>query len=58
MKLARIARHGLDGISARLVVVQPETGRVIDLATAERLRLEKQGKTNVLQGQLHNAHWA
>ncbi len=45
MKLARIARHGLDGISARLVVVQPETGLMIDLVTSERLRLEKQGAT-------------
>jgi 2-keto-4-pentenoate hydratase/2-oxohepta-3-ene-1,7-dioic acid hydratase in catechol pathway len=46
MKLARISRYGPDGISARLVVVQPEMGRVIDLATSERLRLEKQGATH------------
>ncbi len=46
MKLARIAWHSPDGLSARLVVVQPESGRVIDLATAERLRLEKQGATH------------
>lgn len=46
MKLARIAHQGPDGFSARLVVVQPEMGRVIDLATSERLRLEKQGATH------------
>ncbi|GAC1693152.1 MAG: fumarylacetoacetate hydrolase family protein [Ktedonobacteraceae bacterium] len=45
MKLARIALNGLDGEVARLVVVQPERQRVIDLVTAERLRLERQGAT-------------
>ncbi len=45
MKLARVPCHGLDGNIPRLVVVQPEQQRVIDLATAERLRLEQQGAT-------------
>ncbi len=45
MKLARIASHGPDGASARLVAVQPEKQRVIGLATAERLRLEHLGAT-------------
>ena len=46
MKLARIARDSLDGSIARLVVVQPEQERAIDLITAERLRLERQGATH------------
>jgi 2-keto-4-pentenoate hydratase/2-oxohepta-3-ene-1,7-dioic acid hydratase in catechol pathway len=45
MKLARIAYTGPDGITPRLVAVQPEQQRVIDLAAAERLRLEQQGAT-------------
>ncbi len=46
MKLARIARTSPDGIIPRLVAVQLEQQRVIDLATAERLRLERQGATH------------
>jgi 2-keto-4-pentenoate hydratase/2-oxohepta-3-ene-1,7-dioic acid hydratase in catechol pathway len=46
MKLARIAYDSLDGTLPRLVVVQPEQQRVIDLATAERLRLQHQGATH------------
>jgi 2-keto-4-pentenoate hydratase/2-oxohepta-3-ene-1,7-dioic acid hydratase in catechol pathway len=46
MKLARIACDGPDGPVARLVIVQPELQRVIDLAAAERLRLERQGATH------------
>ncbi|HLL79396.1 MAG TPA: fumarylacetoacetate hydrolase family protein [Ktedonobacteraceae bacterium] len=46
MKLARLLYDGPDGKSARLVVVQPEAQRSIDLATAERLRLERQGATH------------
>ncbi|GER84171.1 hypothetical protein KTAU_28070 [Thermogemmatispora aurantia] len=45
MKFARIAVTGVDGEEARLVVVQPEAQRVIDLATAWRLRLERRGAT-------------
>jgi 2-keto-4-pentenoate hydratase/2-oxohepta-3-ene-1,7-dioic acid hydratase in catechol pathway len=39
MKLGRILRDALDGSVPRLVVVQPEQGRVIDLASAEYQRL-------------------
>lgn len=46
MKLARIAYDSLDGPIPRLVVVQPEQHRVIDLAIAERLRLQRQGATH------------
>ena len=46
MKLARIARTSPDGPLPRLVVAQPEQQRVIDLVTAERLRLERQGATH------------
>lgn len=46
MKLARIAANGPDGIAARLVVVQPEVHRVIDLAIAQRLKLESHGATH------------
>src|SRR5205809_5686171 len=46
MKLARIARTSPDGIIPRLVVVQPEQQRVIDLVAAERLRLERHGATH------------
>jgi 2-keto-4-pentenoate hydratase/2-oxohepta-3-ene-1,7-dioic acid hydratase in catechol pathway len=46
MKLARIASFGPDGLTPRLAVVQPEQQRVIDLLTAERLRLERQGATH------------
>ncbi|MFY9812131.1 fumarylacetoacetate hydrolase family protein [Aquabacterium sp.] len=37
MKFGRILRDGLDGPTARLVVVEPEKGRVIDLARAGAL---------------------
>lgn len=46
MKLARIVVAGPDGSTARLAVVQPKQQRVIDLVTAERLRLERQGATH------------
>ena len=45
MKLARIASSGPDGLIPRLAVVQVEQQRVIDLVTAGRLRLERQGAT-------------
>jgi 2-keto-4-pentenoate hydratase/2-oxohepta-3-ene-1,7-dioic acid hydratase in catechol pathway len=45
MKFARIGQNTLDGIAPRLVIVQPEQQRVIDLVTAERRRLERQGAT-------------
>lgn len=40
MKFGRILRDSPDGGVARLVVVQPEKGRVIDLARAASLRFE------------------
>jgi 2-keto-4-pentenoate hydratase/2-oxohepta-3-ene-1,7-dioic acid hydratase in catechol pathway len=55
MKLARIASYGPDGASARLVVVKPEKQQVIDLATAERLRLEKLGATHTAALRLASA---
>lgn len=45
MKLARMAWNTPDGVIPRLVVVQPEQQRIIDLLTAERERLEWQGAT-------------
>lgn len=39
MKLGRILRESLDGAVPRLVVVQPEAGRVIDLVATENQRL-------------------
>jgi 2-keto-4-pentenoate hydratase/2-oxohepta-3-ene-1,7-dioic acid hydratase in catechol pathway len=45
MKLGRISRAGLDGPTPRLVAVHPTDGRVVDLASAERLRLEADGAT-------------
>ena len=44
MKFGRISREGPDGASARLVVVEPEKGRVIDLARASALHA--MGKRN------------
>ncbi len=43
MKLGRILRESLEGAVPRLVVVQPERERVIDLATAEYQRLLSTG---------------
>ncbi|HEX9135158.1 MAG TPA: fumarylacetoacetate hydrolase family protein [Ktedonobacteraceae bacterium] len=43
MKLGRILRESLEGAVPRLVVVQPEHERVIDLATAEYQRLLSTG---------------
>ncbi|MBV9279448.1 MAG: fumarylacetoacetate hydrolase family protein, partial [Chloroflexi bacterium] len=43
MKLGRIAAAGPEGEVARLVAVVPGEERVIDLASAERLRLERRG---------------
>jgi 2-keto-4-pentenoate hydratase/2-oxohepta-3-ene-1,7-dioic acid hydratase in catechol pathway len=45
MKLGRILREALDGTVPRLVVAQPELGRVIDLASAEYQRLLHAGAT-------------
>jgi 2-keto-4-pentenoate hydratase/2-oxohepta-3-ene-1,7-dioic acid hydratase in catechol pathway len=43
MKLGRILRESLEGAVPRLVAVQPERERVIDLATAEFQRLQNTG---------------
>lgn len=45
MKLGRIAIPGPDGEVARLVLVLPEEGRVIDLKKAKSLALRQQGAT-------------
>jgi 2-keto-4-pentenoate hydratase/2-oxohepta-3-ene-1,7-dioic acid hydratase in catechol pathway len=45
MKLGRILRESLQGMVPRLVVVQPEQKRVIDLVTAEYNRLIRTGAT-------------
>lgn len=45
MKLGRIEAQGADGAQARLVAVLPDRGWAIDLAAAERLRLERAGAT-------------
>jgi 2-keto-4-pentenoate hydratase/2-oxohepta-3-ene-1,7-dioic acid hydratase in catechol pathway len=43
LRLGRIQVAGPDGPVARLVLVDPSRGRIVDLARAERLRLERQG---------------
>src|SRR4051794_41268146 len=43
MKFARTRLPGPDGDVARLVVVDTDGDRVVDLATAERLRLQGRG---------------
>lgn len=40
MKFGRIARQGPDGKAARLVIVEPEKGRVIDLVNAATLHYQ------------------
>ena len=45
MKLGRILRPGPDGSEPRLAVVVPEEARVVDLVSAERARLEREGTT-------------
>ena len=43
MKLGRILRESLDEAVPRLVVAQPESGRVIDLVSGEYQRLLRTG---------------
>jgi 2-keto-4-pentenoate hydratase/2-oxohepta-3-ene-1,7-dioic acid hydratase in catechol pathway len=45
MKFARIQVNSPDGPTARLVVAQPEKNRVVDLVTAKRIWLERNGAT-------------
>ena len=47
MQLGRISRETPDGPEARLVAVDTEGGRVIDLRAAESLRLQRGGATAV-----------
>lgn len=45
MKLGRIVREDLDGTVHRLVAVEPDADRVIDLRAAHRVHLERKGAT-------------
>ena len=45
MKLGRIRRESPDGKVVRLVAAHPDEGRVVDLSTAEQLRLRRTGST-------------
>src|SRR3954451_16638186 len=45
MKLGRTRRDGPDGKVVRLVAAHPDEGRVVDLSTAEELRLRRSGAT-------------
>ncbi len=52
MKLSRILRDGPDGPLARVVGVRPDDGVVVDLRSAERLRLEANGASREAAGRL------
>lgn len=54
MKLGRIAVSGPDGEEIRVVAVEPEQSRVIDLKKAYALALQKRGGT--VEGTRHLAH--
>ena len=56
MKLGRILRESLEGAVPRLVVVQPELERVIDLATAEYQRLLNTGASADAARRLARVH--
>lgn len=55
MKLGRILRESFEGAVPRLVVVQPEHKRVIDLASAEYQRLLATGASSQAAGRLATA---
>jgi 2-keto-4-pentenoate hydratase/2-oxohepta-3-ene-1,7-dioic acid hydratase in catechol pathway len=55
MKLGRIAVQGTDGTVTRIVAVHPEESRVVDLVTAEALRLLAQGATRAAAYRLAHA---
>src|SRR5579884_395749 len=57
MKLGRILRESLEGAVPRLVVVQPERGRVIDLASAEYQRLLQTGASQEAARRLASAFY-
>ncbi len=52
MKLSRILRDGPDGPLARVVGVRPDEDVVVDLRSAERLRLEADGASREAAGRL------
>lgn len=54
MKLGRIAVESPDGEQIRVVAVEPDAGRVIDLKTAFSLALQRKGAT--VEGSRHVAH--
>ena len=55
MKLGRIVREGPDGPEPRLVTVVPQEGRVVDLVSAERDRLEREGTTREAAARIASA---
>lgn len=55
MKLGRILRESFEGSVPRLVVVQPERNRVIDLAIAEYDRLVRENASPKAARRLANA---
>jgi len=57
MKLGRILRESLEGAVPRLVVVQPEHERVIDVATAEYQRLLRTGASEEAARRLTSAFY-
>ncbi len=57
MKLGRILRQSLEGSIPRLVVVQPEHERVIDVATAEYQRLVHIGASEEAAHRLASAYY-
>ena len=52
MKLGRIPQPSQDGDTARLVAVDPDGNRVIDLRRANGLALEGRGATAAAAGRL------
>src|SRR3954471_3270985 len=54
MKLGRIEVQGPDGAEIRVVAVEPENERVVDLKKAYALALQKGGAT--VEGSRHLAH--
>jgi 2-keto-4-pentenoate hydratase/2-oxohepta-3-ene-1,7-dioic acid hydratase in catechol pathway len=55
MKLGRILRASLEGSVPRLVAVQPERGRIVDLASAGYERLLREGATEAAARRLASA---
>jgi 2-keto-4-pentenoate hydratase/2-oxohepta-3-ene-1,7-dioic acid hydratase in catechol pathway len=55
MKLSRILRTGPDGPEPRIVAVRPDDGIVVDLVTAEVVRMEREGASAVAARRLAHA---